>query len=189
MPKNETPIIFTIPEFEQQGTMIAQKTGAQLGNEKMRFMKFPDGTPNANFNDLQEDIRGRIVWWLGDLSDMGKIFAQYAALGAIARFGAEELNIVFPYFSVGTMERIVTSGDVVTAKAMMRLLGSLPSCRKSKNEVTVFDIHDPREQFYGDDEFFLQTASWMAERAKELPEDAVVVFPDLGSQKRFGNLF
>ncbi len=31
--------------------------------------------------------------------------------------------------------------------------------------------------------------SWMAERAKELPEDATIVFPDLGAKKRFGNLF
>lgn len=143
--------------------MIARETGAQFGNETMRFDRFPDGTPDINFHDLQQDIRGRVVWWLGDISDMSQLFAQYAALGAIARYGAKALNIVFPYFPVGTMERIVTNGDVVTAKAMMRLLGSLPTCRTSKNEVTVFDIHDPREQFYGDDEFFLQTASWMAE--------------------------
>ncbi len=120
---------------------------------------------------------------------MQTLFSQYAALGALVRYGARALNILNPYFSVGTMERIVTNGDVVTAKAMMRLLESLPQCRTSLNQVSFFDLHDPRESFYVGDELFVESLSFMESQAKNLPEDAVIAFPDLGAKKRFGNLF
>lgn len=71
----------------------------------------------------------------------------------------------------------------------MRLIGAIPGCREAKNRVSIFDIHDPREEFYSNDNLFFRMVSWMSERAKELPEDTVIVFPDLGAKKRFGNLF
>lgn len=183
------PIILTTPEFAIHGKELAIQIDGDFGNEKMRFTTFADGTPDINIADLVTTIRDRAIHWLGDFSGTQSIFNQYSALCAIARYGARSLNIICPYFPCGTMERIVTEGDVVTAKAMMRLLGSLPSCRTSKNELEIFDIHDPREQFYADDNIFLKMHSWMAERAKELPEDAVIVFPDLWAKKRFWNLF
>jgi len=155
----------------------------------MRYERFSDGTPDVNISSLRDVVQGRIVHWLGDFSKDTEVFRQFATLGAITRNGARALEIICPYFAYGTMERKVHEGDVVTAKSMMRLMASIPHCRTSNNRISIFDIHDPREEFYSDDRLFITTLSWMTERAKELPEDATIVFPDLGAKKRFGNLF
>lgn len=189
MLKNEQPIIFTTPEFAQQWSDLAEQTGAEFGNQNMRYERFPDGTPDVNISSLKYVVQGRIVYWLGDFSSDAEFVRQYSTLGGMARNGAQSLEILCPYFAYGTMERKVDEGDIVTAKAVMRLFGSIPHCRTSSNRISIFDIHDPREEFYSDDRLFINTFSWMAERAKELPEDAIIVFPDLGAKKRFGYLF
>ncbi len=102
-----TPIIFTTPEFAQQGQDLAQQSGAEFGNKNMRYQKFPDGTPDVNMSSLRDVVQGRTVYWLGDFSKDNEVFRQYATLGAITRNGARALEIICPYFAYGTMERKV----------------------------------------------------------------------------------
>lgn len=71
----------------------------------------------------------------------------------------ESLTVVLPYYPVGTMERVVTEGQVATAATYAKMFSSLPHCGKP-TRLMIYDLHTLQNRFYVHDNAVasLQTA-------------------------------
>lgn len=139
--KNEQPIIFTSPQFAEQGSELAVQANAEFGNGYLQNERFKDGWTNGHIRDVVQSVQDRHVFWLGDYSRPENFFQNIAIPSALAAYGAKILHIICPFFPVGTMERVEKEGDMVTAIIMMRLFGCIPQADERKNRITIFDIH------------------------------------------------
>jgi phosphoribosylpyrophosphate synthetase len=121
---------------------------------------------------------------------------QLLFLNALNHYGVAEINIVLPYFPVGTMERIVGEGEIPTAYGLAHLLNSIPE-GTTKNNLYMFDIHALCSRFFFHTNARPILVTMMAEYLDyintEFSETGtdnhnIIVFPDDGAKKRFGSL-
>jgi phosphoribosylpyrophosphate synthetase len=97
------------------------------------------------------------------------------------------LEIVIPYFPVGTMERVQQEWEIATAKVLMRILSSTPPARSGQTLFHIFDIHDVHERFYGSDNILIRLTTLtelIKIQLKSVPNLAIA-FPDEWAYKRF----
>lgn len=120
MAKNEQPIIFTTPEFAEQGKNLAEQTGGEFGNDFLQNERFRDDWTHGHIRDVTRSVQDRHVLWLSDFSRPENFFQNMAIPAAMAAYGARILHVICPFFPVGTMERVEKEGDIVTAIIMMR---------------------------------------------------------------------
>jgi len=121
---------------------------------------------------------------------------QLLFLNALNHYGVAEINIVLPYFPVGTMERIVGEGEIPTAYGLAHLLNSIPE-GTTKNNLYMFDIHALCSRFFFHTNARPILVTMMAEYLDYINTEFseagadnhnVIVFPDDGAKKRFGSL-
>lgn len=124
------------------------------------------------------------------------IINQLLFLNSLNHYGVAEINIVLPYFPVGTMERIVGEGEIPTAYSLAHLLNSIPE-GTTKNNLYMFDIHALCSRFFFHTNARPILITMMSEYLDFInanyPEAGtenhnVIVFPDDGAKKRFGSL-
>jgi phosphoribosylpyrophosphate synthetase len=122
------------------------------------------------------------------------IIDQIIFLNSLSHYGVAEINIVLPYFPVGTMERIVGEGEIPTAYSLAHMLNSIPE-GTSKNKIYIFDIHALCSRFF----FHTNTVptlitmmplytKYITETFRNTEEQTninIIVFPDDGAKKRF----
>lgn len=184
-------ILFYHPSMSQLAESIARESDVPLG--EILWDKFPDGWPNLFIRDVQR-VRQQKVVFLASFESPASVIEQFAVIDAIPRYFAASLQIVLPFFPVGTMERIDRDGEVPTAVAMSRLLSSASPCRPSgPTLITTFDIHALQERFYFGDMVIADLRSAIPLLKDKLAEmetgNLAVAFPDAGARKRFGHLF
>jgi phosphoribosylpyrophosphate synthetase len=133
---------------------------------------------------------------------------QFLFLNALNHYGVGEINIVLPYFPVGTMERIVGEGEIPTAYSLAHLLNSIPE-GAAKNNLYIFDIHALCSRFFFHTntrpilltimpEYLKHIKESYSEKSKALVVEVgvesppqnynLIVFPDDGAAKRFGKM-
>jgi ribose-phosphate pyrophosphokinase len=157
--------------------------------ESVAWKSFEDSWPNLYLKEVGS-LQNADVTFLTSLLKPADLFAQYALMCALPRYGAHSLKVVVPYFPTATMERIEDEGQVATAKSLARLLSTIPMTASGPAQVVIFDIHAQAERFFFGDGVVPRMLSLMPELAKELqPDRDVVAFPDAGAQKRFGRVF
>jgi phosphoribosylpyrophosphate synthetase len=138
------------------------------------------------------------------------IIDQFLFLNALNHYGVAEINIVLPYFPVGTMERIVGEGEIPTAYSLAHLLNSIPE-GAAKNNLYMFDIHALCSRFFFHtntrpilltimpeylshiETKYRESESEFVNGKKREPRFVsddynIIVFPDDGAQKRFGKM-
>ena len=71
--------------------------------------------------------------------ELTSIITQLLFLNSLNHYGVAEINIVLPYFPVGTMERIVGEGEIPTAYSLAHMLNMIP-CGASKNNLYVCPV-------------------------------------------------
>jgi len=110
----------------------------------MQRKVFPDGEV---YNKLDTDVRNADVVIVSGTIDDSHTLELYDVCCAIAKYGANSLHIVIPYFSYSTMEREVLAGEVVKAKTRARLLSVIPATTNG-NHVYFLDLHAEGIPFY-----------------------------------------
>lgn len=59
----------------------------------------------------------------------------------------ESLTVVLPFYPVGTMERVVTEGQVATAATYANMFSNLPNCGRP-TRLMIYDLHTLQNRFY-----------------------------------------
>jgi phosphoribosylpyrophosphate synthetase len=162
---------------------------------------YGDKTPNIKMNkETVIRLKGSKVIFFAyfsfneDNKDTTSIITQLLFLNSLNHYGVAEINIVLPYFPVGTMERIVGEGEIPTAYSLAHMLNMIP-CGASKNNLYVFDIHALCSRFFFHTNTRPVLISMMPDYLTEMKKieetscgHVIVVFPDDGAKKRFEKL-
>ena len=121
----------------------------------INWNSYDDGAPNIKMNkETTLRIRGAKVIFLLYLTfnencsvKATSIVDQIIFLNSLSHYGVGEINIVLPYFPVGTMERVTGEGEIPTAYALSQMLNSIPE-GSAKTNLYIFDIHALCSRFF-----------------------------------------
>ena len=161
----------------------------------INWKSYPDNTPDIKMNSTTVGkLRGGKVIYFAYFSfnepNVTSIIDQLLFLNALNHYGVSEINIVLPYFPVGTMERIVGEGEIPTAYSLANLLNNIPS-GASKNNLYIFDIHALCSRFFFHTNTRPILISMMPnfinyiETEYDKNDLNIIVYPDDGAKKRF----
>ncbi len=186
-------LLLATPEMEAVAWTIKATAAFQVDVEVLEWdRRFPDGFPDQR---IVSPLRGRDVCVLASFHSPDAIERQSGIICAIPRFGSRSLRVVAPYFP-GTMERVRKPGEIATAMTYARQLSATPACRiGGMAEFVFYDIHQTGIQFYFGDGVAvrLETAiPLLKSRLHTLgfyERETLVMFPDDGAHKRFGDDF
>jgi len=167
----------------------------------INWNSFPDKTPDIRMNaNTTIRLRGAKVIFFAYFTfnepQATTIIDQFLYLNSLTHYGIAELNIVLPYFPVGTAERIVGEGETPAAGPMAHMLNSIPEAG-AKNNLYIFDIHALCSRFFFHSNTRPVLMSIMPEYISYIqqtyPETGadnwnIIVFPDDGAKKRFDTL-
>jgi hypothetical protein len=169
------------PSFESLAQKIAATGAVTLG--KCSWKSFADKFPQLRIEDPRVLERSQSVSILINFADPAIMFEQLAMIYALPRMGAPNFRVILPYFSVGTMERVDSFGEVATAMTIARLLSNTPLCATGPSSVVIYDIHALQEQFYFGDSVHAQLCTAMTLLTERLAKlsDVTIVFPDDGA--------
>jgi len=205
------------PEFLAQERICKELYLRDLNNyETTHFYRgfinwktYNDKTPDIKMNSrTTTKLRGAKVVYFAYFSfnepTATPIINQFLFLNALNHYGVAEINIVLPYFPVGTMERIVGEGEIPTAYSLAHMLNNIPE-GASKNNLYIYDIHAPCSRFFFHTnsrsilltimpEYLKHIKESYSEKTSKVEEVGVpknyniIVFPDDGAAKRFGKM-
>jgi phosphoribosylpyrophosphate synthetase len=185
-------VVFAHPSmraFAKHFLRHSPATQAMYRLGRVEWASFPDGWPNITFEPL-EHLRNRHVLFFGSLDDPRTVFEQMAFIKVLPRQQIKSLDVVFPYYGPGTMERVDREGVVATAEPLAKMLSELPTCGGSIARLHIYDIHALQERFYFPDTVSvrLHTAVDVLKRHIGM-QPVTIVFPDDGAAKRFKQHF
>jgi ribose-phosphate pyrophosphokinase len=133
--KPSSPIIFATQSYRYMQDAVLRAGFGKRG--KVEVQVFPDG---ERYQRIENNVCGRRVVLIGGTVSDSATLELYDLACAIAKYGAERLTLVIPYFGCSTMERAVKPGEVVTAKTRARLISSIPNAADG-NHVVLVDLH------------------------------------------------
>ena len=153
----------------------------------MSWDTFPDGSPNLHFD--ADVLNGKRVTFVMGWDRIPTIFEQFQVVRILGRQkGVRGVNVIIPYLSVGTMERVDSEGTVATAETTLRMLTKgMTSSAHAKTRVIIGDPHTGIVRFFVSDDVIpcvvnlFETPEFLA----HIPDHAVIVYPDEGARKRF----
>ena len=163
---------------------------------------YPDKSPDIKLDKKTiTKLRGSKIIYLAYFSfnepNATSIVDQLLFLNSLSHYGVSQINIVLPYFPVGTMERIVGEGEVPTGYSFAHLLNNIPS-GAYKNNIYIFDIHALCSRFFFHTETRPILVSMMPKILKTIDDSYlptvenkfvnIIVYPDDGAKKRFEKL-
>jgi len=154
--------------------------------------KFPDGTDHIVVGGFSPKnlIAGEHVLLLASFHDNDVTLSQFQVMVMLLTSFVKSLTIVLPFYPTGTMERVVTEGEVATAHTYAQLFSALPSCGRP-TRLIVYDLHTLQNRFYlhGNTIASLQTSIPCLIPYLEASGVDAVAFPDDGAAKRFKHMF
>lgn len=175
--------IITHPNFEYLWDIISRSF---LCNKvKTKIETFADGWPNIFIEDVKNTIEHKEVVYIWDFSNPKDLFMNFSLIRWILDYYTDELIIILPYFPVWTMERIEEKWEIATAKYFAEIMSMLPSWRKTKTEIHIFDIHALVERFLFDSRFVNTEIHTAMSLLRQNIEGKTIVFPDDWAKKRF----
>lgn len=181
-------ILFHSREMTPLATdMLALLPGWEAG--EIDWETFPDGMPNIFIHEARSLENARVAF-LASIDDGDEFFRQIAVLYTLASFPIECLRVLIPYFPAGMMDRADAFGQVVTSKAMARILSAIPPA--TRTDITILDIHALQEQFYFGDAVRVRLHSALPVFRDTVLDrgngpGVTVAFPDEGARKRFAH--
>ena len=148
--------------------------------------KFANGETYIN---IQEDMRNKDVYLMPTISNNvnDNLMETYLKADAAKRMGANRVVAIMPNFLYGRQERKTEPGEPISARLNMALLHA-----SGVDEVITTDVHAAALQGFARQMKLTDLSSLkeMTEYFKDkiIPEDTVVVSPDLGGAKRADKL-
>lgn len=182
----------TIASFSSQDE-TADKISKDLDiwRSPINYWNFDDGWDEIVIDKPKENIEWQWVFYLWDISTKPKYVDNVETFQAITGYYAERINVILPFFPVGTMERVDHEWQVATAVTMARVLDSTPQAEWWKAKFHFFDIHNLDERFYHNDNVSFKlhtTMNMFIDKVKHIP-DLAFAFPDAWAKKRFKKYF
>jgi len=135
-------LLFSTAAYAYLADDLAPITGGQLGSIDRE--SFPDG---ERYLRLATDVARREVVLVGGTISDSDTLELYDLACAIAKYGAQRLTLIIPYFGYSTMERATRPGEIVTAKTRARLLSSIPMTTGGLR-VILLDLHAAGIAYY-----------------------------------------
>lgn len=182
-------IIFYHPSMEELAVKIIE-TNSNFRKGLISWGHFPDGTPNIKFED-SKFLENKHVVYIGS-TDIPTFFEQTSFASILPCQSIKSLEIILPFYGVGTMERVDKEGDLASAETFANIFScALPTTQTGAAKLRIFDIHSVVERFY----FNKQNVTVCLDSAIELLKNKInrdvhtIVFCDDGSCKRFKNDF
>ena len=181
-------IVFYHPNLKTLGeNYIANNLNCRNGS--ILWNKFNDGQPNITFEHMDQLVNKKIVFIIS-LFDKSILFEQISILMVLPRQLIKSLNIYIPYFAVGTMERVDHEGILATAETMAKIISNcVHSTQEGPPIVHIWDIHALPIRFYFTDNVIVKLETGIELLKQVITNKTIVVFPDDGSNKRFGQFF
>jgi ribose-phosphate pyrophosphokinase len=155
---------------------IARSLKRPLGDATVAA--FSDGEVNVK---IDENVRGNDVFVIQPTnSPASNIIELLVMLDAVRRASPRRVTAVIPYFGYARQDRKDQPRVAITAKLMANLISTAGADR-----ILTMDLHSPQIQGFFDIPFDHLFASpvFIAHLKSRLPEDIVVVAPDIGSVK------
>lgn len=160
---------------------LAETVAAKLGTRLAlcRVRRFPDGEVQI---EIQETVRGHDVYLVqptGPPVDT-HLLELFLLADACRRAGAGRLTAVVPYFGYARQDRRASGREAVGARLIADLLGA-----SGFGRVVAVDLHAAAlEGFFPVPLEHLSAVPLLVARVRSsVPDDAVVVAPDLGAVK------
>jgi ribose-phosphate pyrophosphokinase len=160
---------------------LGRAVAARLGVEPVRctLERFPDGELHVQ---IEESVRARDVYLLQPTSPPAEVrlFELLLLADACRRSGAARLTAVIPYFGYARQDRRGRGREAVAARVAAELVRTAGFER-----IVALDLHTPPlEGFFACPvEHLTAMPVLVASLQEALPEDGVVVSPDLGAAK------
>jgi hypothetical protein len=178
---NREKIVDKIDDFVRSTVQVSSQN---FYRGYINWSKYGDDTPNIKMNKKTViRLKGSKVIFFAYFSfnepaKATSIITQLLFLNSLNHYGVAEINIVLPYFPVGTMERIVGEGEIPTAYSLAHMLNMIP-CGASKNNLYVFDIHALCSRFFFHTNTRPVLISMMPDYVANMPTVGtnIVVFP------------
>lgn len=193
------------PQFKnylknEKNTLLEEYKKKMLRSKSKHFTRgfikwdsYADKSPNIKMDKYTiTKVRGSKIIFLAyftfDEPEVTTIIDQIMFLNTLSHYGAAEINIVLPYFPVGTMERLQGEGETPTGYTFAHMLNSIPQ-GDSKNKLYIFDIHAQCSRFFFQMNIIPILLTMMPEYIYYINKikdgTNVIVFPDDGAKKRF----
>lgn len=182
-------VVFYYPTMESVAeNYILNNEDSRLGT--IIWSKFKDGTDNIQFEN-EKYIEDKDVIFFMSLID-GDIFAQISMLKILPRQGIKSLKAYVSFFPTATMERVDEFGPNTLATAdtlSMFISEDIPQTKFGPVEIIIYDLHTLHNRFYFRNSVRIVMKTGIDLLLEVLDKDMIIVFPDEGSKKRFGNFF
>lgn len=180
-------VVFFHPSMEEIGLSIISKTEFSRRG-CIRWGKFPDGTPNIEFEN-EETLRNQKIIYV--MSCSVDLLDQISMMQVLPQQDIYSLDVYLPFFHVGTMERVNEYGpnQLATADTLARLLSSnIPLTQTGRVKLHIYDLHTLQNRFYFDRNILVIMETGINLLERQLTNE-VIVFPDDGAAKRFSSFF
>lgn len=167
--------------------MVDCSSAFELGT--IHWDRFPDGSPDLK---IPKNMAGRRVVFLASMFDLKEWLEQLSILMILGRQDIRSLDIILPYFSPATMERVECPSTVATADTLAQIMSCcLSPTVEGVPVLSIFDLHASTVRF----SFSPKDVRFRPLTAIDLvmnQMDAMcgvgkyaIAFPDEGSYKRF----
>ena len=169
--------VFPGPGAPELAPSVAELLSGVMGDAD--FQSFPDGEVSVR---LDESVRGCSVVLVHSTTPEPhlRLFETFAFADACRRAGADRVTAVLPYLAYARADARHGSREPLTARVVADLLQTA-----GIDHVLTVDAHSPQvEGFFAVPVDNLTAVPLLAEAlAADLPDDAVVVAPDLGAAR------
>lgn len=151
--------------------------GNEIGFEAFTFS---GGEPHIRISEFDTSQRVTVTHRINSFNDLGLLSI---AIDALRRMGCKEIELYLPYFPGARQDRVMTSGESLTAKVYTDIINSYDlSC------VTIFDVHSDVVPALLHNCKSVSNHFFIKEIIKDLPSDLLLIAPDAGAAKKIQNL-
>eukprot|EP00298_Acanthocystis_sp_HF-20_P012414 c19875_g1_i2.p1 GENE.c19875_g1_i2~~c19875_g1_i2.p1 ORF type:complete len:318 (+),score=123.24 c19875_g1_i2:115-1068(+) len=188
-------VVLSSPPFEFLAEAMVKANPQKFVYYPTKWSKFEDsGMDCIEVGGFypENKVRNSSVIFLASFHNNDAILSQFHVLIMLLESFIQDLTIVLPFLSMGTMERVTKEGQVATAGTIARLFSNLPPCGKPAR-VMIYDVHTLQNRFYlyGHALASLHSTIPLLLKVIGKPGETVdaIAFPDEGAMKRFKELF
>ena len=96
--------LFAYPSFDTIASDLSKAKNWTHG--KIQFNSFEQDWPDIFIENVHTNIYGKKVYYIADITHSKDLFPNIAVIQALSRYFSEKLEVIIPFFPVGTMERI-----------------------------------------------------------------------------------
>ena len=181
-------VLFSHPSMKSIAENIIN-TSSHFRKGTIVWNHFPDGYPNIRFEHLKYLENKRVVF-IGSLYDQTNLLEQLSMIMVLPRQFIKSMDIIFPYFAPGTMERVDEEGILATAETMAKILSScLPVTKQGLPILHIYDLHALPVRHYFPDSVIVRMESAIPLLKQKISKNITIAFPDEGAAKRFKFMF